>query len=237
MKITNNFRFDELCFILFAFFKNNASDDNNQIVTLIENDLILLAEYTGIPSAVNNVNFEVKRVINLFTTFNSNSNSNSDTEVGIEDDLELVIFKKFSGSLVELENFIYSVKAFINLQICSLNLETFKASEGQGSTYKHFARERDARIVKAKKIRFLIENKALFCEACGFNFEAMYGSRGTNYVEVHHKIPLSEVIYETITRLDDLCLLCSNCHKIVHRKEPWITLEGLKEIISDGVAA
>ena len=150
MKITNNFRFDELCFILFAFFKNNASDDNNQIVALIENDLILLAEYTGIPSAVNNVNFEVKRVINLFTTFNSNSNSNSDTEVGIEDDLELVIFKKFSGSLVELENFIYSVKAFINLQICSLNLETFKASEGQGSTYKHFARERDARIVKTK---------------------------------------------------------------------------------------
>ena len=233
MKITNNFRFDELCFILFAFFKNNASDDNNQIVALIENDLTLLAEYTGIPTAVNNVNFEVKRVINLFATLNSNS----DSEVGIENDPESLIFKRFSGRLGELENFIYSVKVFINLQICSLNLETFKALEGQGSTYKHFARERDARIVKAKKIRFLIENKVLFCEACGFNFEAMYGSRGANYVEVHHKIPLSEVMHETITRLDDLCLLCSNCHKIVHRKEPWITLEGLKEIISDGVAA
>ena len=33
------------------------------------------------------------------------------------------------------------------------------------------------------------------------------------------------------TRLNDLSLLCSNCHKMIHRKSPWLTIEQLKKIL------
>ena len=33
------------------------------------------------------------------------------------------------------------------------------------------------------------------------------------------------------TKLEDLVLLCSNCHRMVHRSKPWLSIEGLKRII------
>ena len=33
------------------------------------------------------------------------------------------------------------------------------------------------------------------------------------------------------TKLVDLVLLCSNCHRMVHRKKPWLNLEELMELI------
>ncbi|MDP6032209.1 MAG: HNH endonuclease [Alphaproteobacteria bacterium] len=33
------------------------------------------------------------------------------------------------------------------------------------------------------------------------------------------------------TKLSDLVLLCSNCHRMVHRKRPWLTVRELRELI------
>jgi hypothetical protein len=58
------------------------------------------------------------------------------------------------------------------------------------------------------------------CKACGFNFEAIYGEHGKNYIEVHHLVPISTLTDPTsISAKDDMTVLCSNCHRMIHRKK------------------
>jgi 5-methylcytosine-specific restriction protein A len=57
------------------------------------------------------------------------------------------------------------------------------------------------------------------CKACGFNFEAKYGALGKQFIEAHHLAPLSELKGQRVT-LDpqkDFTVLCSNCHRMIHR--------------------
>ena len=81
---------------------------------------------------------------------------------------------------------------------------------------------------------FLKDKKHLQCEVCGFDFEKKYGALGAGFIEVHHKKPVSEG--EHVTDLEnDLVMLCSNCHRMIHRgKDHMITVEELKGIIQDG---
>ncbi|MBQ7593950.1 MAG: HNH endonuclease [Synergistaceae bacterium] len=81
---------------------------------------------------------------------------------------------------------------------------------------------------------FLNKKKHLQCEVCGFDFEKTYGKLGAGFIEVHHKKPVSEG--EHVTDLEnDLVMLCSNCHRMIHRgKDHMITVEELKGIIQDG---
>jgi putative restriction endonuclease len=30
------------------------------------------------------------------------------------------------------------------------------------------------------------------------------------------------------TRLEDLALLCANCHRMIHRASPWLSVEELR---------
>ncbi|MCA2215827.1 HNH endonuclease [Jidongwangia harbinensis] len=70
-------------------------------------------------------------------------------------------------------------------------------------------------------------------EACGFDFGPVYGPRGQDYIECHHRTPL-HVIGETSTRLTDLALVCSNCHSM----RPWLTVEALGKLVAaQGVAS
>lgn len=70
------------------------------------------------------------------------------------------------------------------------------------------------------------------CQICGFSFEEFYGELGKGYVEIHHIIPLSEREAETTTRIEDVVVVCANCHRILHRngKRP-IPIEYLQEAV------
>ena len=73
----------------------------------------------------------------------------------------------------------------------------------------------------------------LCCHVCGFDFEAIYGELGVDFIEVHHIKPLSN--YDEAVDIDpktDLVCLCSNCHSMIHRKRDNIlTPEELKSIV------
>ena len=71
------------------------------------------------------------------------------------------------------------------------------------------------------------------CMACGFDFEAKYGNRGAGYIEVHHVVPVSFFIAETkVNPKLDLIVLCSNCHRMVHRRrDKVLNLSELKTLI------
>lgn len=77
--------------------------------------------------------------------------------------------------------------------------------------------------------RMALEENGYSCMACELNFGTIYGERGVGFIEVHHSIPLSEG--ERETRVEDLVVLCSNCHRMVHRKKPLLTLQELRKKI------
>ncbi|MEV0758005.1 HNH endonuclease [Streptosporangium sp. NPDC050280] len=104
------------------------------------------------------------------------------------------------------------------------------APEGRVLYRRHRTRERNKGLRKKKIVAVLRAGGTLACEACGFDFAAVYGERGEGYIECHHVVPLHEA-GEGTTKLSDLALICSNCHRMIHRSAPWPTPSELRVII------
>lgn len=106
-------------------------------------------------------------------------------------------------------------------------------SEGKISYRKHKMRERNPEIIKAAKERFARNNNGrLYCEACGFDFFEVYGDRGKDFIEGHHTKLISELSDGDKTRVEDIAMLCSNCHRMVHRK-PILSVAELSKKINE----
>lgn len=77
-----------------------------------------------------------------------------------------------------------------------------------------------------------IRKWGLKCAVCNFNFESFYGRLGMGYIHVHHLKPLSEIReqYE-INPEEDLRPVCPNCHSMLHRREPVLSIEALQELV------
>ncbi len=80
-----------------------------------------------------------------------------------------------------------------------------------------------------------IELHGTVCKACDFDFEKAYGKLGRGFIEVHHVRPLSTLEQETaIDPEKDLVPLCSNCHRMVHRKkEEILEVDKLKSLFRE----
>jgi len=50
-------------------------------------------------------------------------------------------------------------------------------------------------------------------------------------MEFHHLKPISMIAVPEKTRLDDLALICSNCHRIIHLPAVWLMVPELKATI------
>ncbi|MEA2118122.1 HNH endonuclease [Halovibrio sp. HP20-50] len=61
----------------------------------------------------------------------------------------------------------------------------------------------------------------------------MYGTHGEGFIECHHIQPLYTLDAESKTKISDLALLCSNCHRMVHAKRPWLSVDQLQELLLD----
>ncbi|NNH72600.1 HNH endonuclease [Nocardia uniformis] len=93
--------------------------------------------------------------------------------------------------------------------------------EGRLLEALHYRRERNPKARSKKIIEFRRVHGRVSCEVCAFDFEAVYGERGNGYIECHHVVPL-HASGETSTRSSDLILLCSNCHRMIHRGPRWL---------------
>ena len=101
--------------------------------------------------------------------------------------------------------------------------------EGRMITYYGKRYERDA-----KNRSLAIKIHGCVCAACKFDFNEKYGELGKDFIEVHHKNPISNHNGQLV-KIDpktDLIPLCSNCHSMVHRN-PYqvLTVDELVEII------
>jgi hypothetical protein len=110
------------------------------------------------------------------------------------------------------------------------------AKEGDKRIMRHIEQElryRNMDLVRMKKEQALVEgNGRIKCECCEFDFLKTYGEVGEGFIECHHKISLHHG--ERITKPEDLALLCSNCHRILHRRNPdnaYYSVEELRHLI------
>ncbi len=115
--------------------------------------------------------------------------------------------------------------------------DVYEYPEGKLAYKTHRIRERNPGVVRKAKANFIKRHGGrLFCEACKFDFVGVYGERGIDYIEGHHKKLVSEMREGEKTRIKDIAMLCSNCHRMIHRK-PLITVDELSKIIKSNISS
>lgn len=73
------------------------------------------------------------------------------------------------------------------------------------------------------------------CAVCGFSFEQEFGEIGKDYIEVHHLKPVAQFASSPVRIVNpvaDLRPVCANCHRMLHMRNPPLSVEELIEIRS-----
>jgi len=95
------------------------------------------------------------------------------------------------------------------------------APSGSGSLieqrrYKMHRRiERNPNAARAAK-----KHHGISCQACTFEFEERYGDIGRGFIEAHHLKPIGSLNEGEVVSYDiatDFAVLCSNCHRMIHK--------------------
>jgi predicted HNH restriction endonuclease len=107
----------------------------------------------------------------------------------------------------------------------SAEADRLTALEGESFSAESDFRSRNRALVAAKKHLF-----DFHCEICGFSFEEKYGEIGEDFIIAHHLRPISSG--PTVTTLDDIALVCSNCHSMVHMRNPPYLVQEMKTILN-----
>jgi hypothetical protein len=101
--------------------------------------------------------------------------------------------------------------------------------EGAKTTIQVNRYERNARARNA-----CIKRYGALCSVCGFDFGQRYGSLGSGFIHVHHLVQMSENKEKyKLKPAEDLRPVCPNCHEMLHRKDPPLSIEQLKEQLRD----
>lgn len=95
----------------------------------------------------------------------------------------------------------------------ALEVEGSLMTEG-GSRVVHSRRAERNPAVRREAVRI----HGTICQGCGFDFSATYGEWGDQYIEVHHVMPLAEHGQRETDPNTDLVVVCSNCHRMIHRR-------------------
>lgn len=117
----------------------------------------------------------------------------------------------------------------LNLEIKELDDDFSPSKEGRIQLRLHKVRERDPKLRKKAIEIFIKKNGGIFCEVCKFSFEEKYGDLGKGFIEVHHLKPISEYEDDEKTSIENLKLVCANCHRMIHRGDSYLTFYSLQE--------
>lgn len=100
--------------------------------------------------------------------------------------------------------------------------------EGGRQMRRHLGIERSAALRSAA-----LAVQGTRCRICGFSFAAAYGSIGDGFAEVHHLAPLGRLGKEVrVHPARDVIVVCANCHRMLHRREPPLAPDELRRALS-----
>lgn len=105
------------------------------------------------------------------------------------------------------------------------------AVEGGRSLVEHLKQERSRALVETKRRAYRAVHGHLRCEACQLSEFALPAGIGEGCFEVHHLVALGARQSSGLTRIDELALLCANCHRMIHRSNPMLTVAQLRSVL------
>ena len=86
----------------------------------------------------------------------------------------------------------------------------------------------------SKARQLCVKHWKAVCAVCTFDFEKTYGEIGKGFIHVHHLTPVSQIgkAYQ-VDPINDLIPVCPNCHSMLHRQEPPLTIDELKTLLNN----
>jgi 5-methylcytosine-specific restriction enzyme A len=229
---------DELILALDLYFRKNPNnmDRHNAEVILLSDTIRQLQNYTNVadPETYRNHNSVYMKLCNFLSIDPSYSGKGLES-VG---KLDKEIWGEYSNNRKNLAKIAELIRTEINQknrieqnEILPVNEEEENAFfEGKVLYRLHKYRERNQKIVNDLKKKAMKRGK-LKCQACGFDFYERYGDIGRGFIECHHTIPLSEYQQNRLTKSEDLALVCSNCHKMLHKYRPWLRKNEVEKLV------
>jgi hypothetical protein len=124
--------------------------------------------------------------------------------------------------------------------VLSMEPTTDSNSDGVDFEYEEGLRKEAERSFFQRNPRLVQRAKEIYgcvCQVCRFDFAKSYGVLGQDFAEVHHLNPLSERPSEewttaVRTNVAEVAVLCSNCHRMIHRRKPALSIEELRAMTS-----
>jgi putative restriction endonuclease len=117
---------------------------------------------------------------------------------------------KFEGqfSVVELAAEFVVLRRNARPPVESPELEGIAWREGRRRYVTHLLAERSRALVDYLKTR-----SEPVCDICGYSASARYG---VPVLDAHHRTPISSWTEDHAVTIDDIALVCPNCHRAVH---------------------
>ena len=107
--------------------------------------------------------------------------------------------------------------------------EELSGEEEGAYYYKLVKRYERSRINRAA----CIEIQGTSCRICNFSFGDVFSDLGKGFIHIHHILPVSEMGGSYILNPGtDLIPVCPNCHAMLHRKQPALLPNELKNILA-----
>jgi 5-methylcytosine-specific restriction protein A len=223
---------DELILALDLFFRHPPKTISQQHESVIELSGLLNAlpihDQRGSEGTFRNPNGVYMKLGN-FLRFDSSYEGAGLSRGG---KLEGEIWNEFASNRDELSKLATAIRSGYALTVDE-NTDSDEESafpEGRVLYRLHKQRERSSKVVATKKEQAL-SSGCLACEICSFDFFQAYGQLGYGYLECHHTTPIAEYEINQKTRLQDLALVCANCHRMLHRRRPWLRPHDLRQLL------
>jgi predicted HNH restriction endonuclease len=165
--------------------------------------------------------------------FNSRASEMLDIVEGRVDANQLTTLRQLSITSAQMLDDVWYNEAYTPQSVqdfLELTEDDIAYSEGKVVVRTVKQRQRSRKLVNDAKTQFReIHAGRLFCEVCGFDYQAAYG---VEYIEAHHTEPLSSLNDETENTTEAVVLLCANCHRVAHSRTPPYSIEELKTMLN-----